>query len=60
MYKGYRYFLGSGCYQISSLSTKCCGLALEHLKDIRLARIRELSFIDSYENKFYRKNKTKY
>jgi len=59
-YNGYRYFLGGGCYHISALSTLSCGLLLEHSKDIRLAKIRELTFVESYDNKYHRRNKNKY
>jgi hypothetical protein len=42
-YKGNRYFLGKGIYNISRSSTLCCGDMLSRLKDITMVKKRALN-----------------
>jgi len=43
-YKGYRWFIGKGIYHISSSSTKCCVKLLRLQKDLRLVKVKSISW----------------
>jgi len=59
-YKGERYFIGKGIYNISSSSTRCCDRILGRLKDFRLVKIKEFNWVgDSYARYLY-SNRGKY
>lgn len=58
-YKGYRWFVGRGIYHISSSSTKCCVDLLRLQKDLRLVKVKSISW--SGPTRFNRyKSKGKY
>jgi len=59
-YKGYRYFLGKGTYSISGLSTQCCELLSSYVKDMRLAKLKGLTFELSKSKKYVHVNKKLY
>jgi len=59
-YKGERYFVGKGIFNISSSSTKCCSQMMEKLKDFRLVKIRKTSWIGNSWQKYLYTNRGKY
>lgn len=45
-YKGWKYHLGKGCFEISSSSTKCCEMLFTRMKAFNLAKIKSLNLDD--------------
>lgn len=55
-----RYFLFKGIYEIPSLSSQSCEYMLDHIKGIKLAKLKYFDFIDKQYHDVHPKNKGKY
>lgn len=59
-YKGERYMLGTGIYDISASSTRCVALLMKNLKDFRLVKSKSINWIGDSEQKCLYTNRGRY
>lgn len=55
---GHRYFIGSGIYEVTKLSTMCCEEIIGELKTLKLRKLKPLNLVESgkFENWSMKKN----